>query len=148
MDKIKNIITALNNYLNSVNKLKKLKVVRSQKVLSDYSEWLCCNLFSCSISNNKNEPGWDISDTKSKYQVKHHCKASQNKNRWTTIKNYNFDFLILIIFTESLKIKELYKINKSSLVKLKDGDRVYWNSLKKYILNKEKFTEEQQLFFN
>jgi hypothetical protein len=143
----KNIISEIDRYLNVKLKLENLKVIRSQRILPDFSEWLASELFNCTIAKNKNEKGWDMSNLLGKYQVKHHCKSITNKNRWTTISNYNFDFLVIIIFSDRMRIKELYLIDKKSLKPFVKKDKVYWDNIKNWSKNKCDFKQALKIFF-
>ena len=65
------------------NTLTSLGVIRSQKVIPDFAEWLVAQIFGGSLAPSKTQENWDVKVGTEKVQVKEHAKARDNRNRWS-----------------------------------------------------------------
>jgi hypothetical protein len=130
----------LKMYLQSMQKLIELNVLNTRRdFTSQIGEWLICNLFGGTQSNNGIQKDWDILINEKKIQVKAHSKSKTTTARWTEIK-YNeysdLDYLAIIIFDTSYVIKEFYFARWLDCLKFikkqKHRNVINWNDLKKF----------------
>ena len=102
---ISQISEALERWCFAMRDLKDLGVVRSQKVFSDFSEWLVAEIYGGERPQSRAHPGWDVLVGSEKVQVKAHAKGVDNPNRWSTIKDpEKFDSLVLLILSSTYKV--------------------------------------------
>ncbi len=144
---------ALFDYQNSWKMLNSIGVVKNKKdFTSQVGEWFVCQLYSGIPATNANQEDWDLMVDDQFVQVKAHSKAVTNNVRRTTIKYLNdvkIDLLVLIIFTEDYKLKELYKIPWKQAIGLLRGSyptrKLYWDDLNQFKENEEELTNQELL---
>src|SRR5260221_13854953 len=107
---VSKIVDALDRWCSAAGDLKELGVVRSQKVLSDLSEWFVAEIYGGKRVESKTHPGYDVVVAGAeRIQVKHAAKAKDNPARWHPIKSLKqlkqFDSLELVIFSDSYKVR-------------------------------------------
>jgi len=126
------VIKAIKMWHNSIEKLKSLGVIRSEKWVADYGEWLVTKLFGGELANSRTQEGWDVKISDRKVQVStSFVPPSGGYTRCNPEKE--FDELIAIGLTDSMKIDRMYRISKEKLMNLiHDGGekRVNWTDLK------------------
>ena len=107
--KIKN---AIDEFINAKEKLQNLDVLRSERLTGEFGEWFAEQLTGAKRADKTSQKGWDLESKGIKYQVKTHAKGQNNNARWTDWKydSKEFDFLIILIFTHKLELKEAYHI--------------------------------------
>ena len=89
---IDDIVAALDSIAEGIHSLQELGVIRSRKFVSDYGEWIVCQLFGGRVAKSKTQRGWDVLANDERIQVKTHSKAFDNPNRWSSIKGGPDDF--------------------------------------------------------
>lgn len=152
LQSLKETFLLMSQYSQIESKLKESGVVRSRKVVADYGEWLSTILFPIIMEDNLSEEGYDCIDpkTKERYQIKTVRKTPGNNVatwcRGKFIKGKSFDWWIVIRFSESFKIRELYKvpfcaIKNGEFTLVKSGSyNLTWKKMKDggYMLNPTK----------
>ena len=110
-------------YGRLMEKLRQRKLIRSSNnPVSDYAEKIVCEKLKLSIQR-KSSKGYDAIDEKSgfKYQIKARRVTSHNKSRQLgVIRNLDqklFDYLIAVIFDESFKPIEIWRIPREAIPK-------------------------------
>jgi hypothetical protein len=110
-------------YSKLMEELRERKLIRSSNnPVSDYAEKIVCERFSLSIQG-KSSKGFDAIDKSSgmKYQIKARRVTSHNKSRQLgVIRNLDqklFDYLIAVIFDESFKPIEIWRIPQQAIPK-------------------------------
>ncbi|MEM2975146.1 MAG: hypothetical protein QW821_01825 [Candidatus Bathyarchaeia archaeon] len=110
-------------YSKLMDELRERKLIRSSNnPVSDYAEKIVCEKFGLSIQG-KSSKGYDAIDKKSgvKYQIKARRVTSHNRSRQLgVIRNLDqklFDYLIAVIFDESFKPIEIWKIPRQTIPK-------------------------------
>ena len=110
-------------YANLMEKLRQRKLIRSSNnPVSDYAEKIVCEKMKLSIQG-KSSKGYDAIDEKSgiKYQIKARRVTRHNKSRQLgVIRNIDqklFDYLIVVIFDESFKPIEIWRIPRETIPK-------------------------------
>lgn len=123
-DEIELALNLFNKRYKIEDKLKNLGVVRSNRFVADFGEWLACKLYNGTLSKDKNEKGWDFKANGIKYQVKTHHKAEKNKSAYSLIKDLDFPVLIFELIP-NYRVKSIYYITTHELSKLnKEGHLV------------------------
>jgi len=110
-------------YGRLMEELRQRKLIRSSNnPVSDYAEKIVCEKLKLSIQR-KSSKGYDAIDEKSgfKYQIKARRVTSHNKSRQLgVIRNLDqklFDYLIAVIFDESFKPIEIWRIPREAIPK-------------------------------
>jgi len=110
-------------YGRLMEKLRQRKLIRSSNnPVSDYAEKIVCEKLKLSIQG-KSSKGYDAIDEKSgiKYQIKARRVTKHNKSRQLgVIRNLDqklFDYLIAVIFDESFKPIEIWRIPRETIPK-------------------------------
>jgi hypothetical protein len=110
-------------YCDLMEELRNHKIIRSgNNPVSDYAEKIVAERLNLTLSTGSNK-GYDAFDEKSKlkYQIKSRRLTRHNKSRQLgVIRNLNenlFDFLIAVIFDESLTPQEIWKIPNHLIAK-------------------------------
>lgn len=110
-------------YGRLMEKLRQCKLIRSSNnPVSDYAEKIVCEKLKLSIQG-KSSKGYDAIDEKSgiKYQIKARRVTRHNKSRQLgVIRNIDqklFDYLIAVIFDESFKPIEIWRIPRETIPK-------------------------------
>src|SRR3989304_2431248 len=110
-------------YGRLMEELRQRKLIRSSNnPVSDYAEKIVCEKLKLSIQR-KSSKGYDAIDEKSgfKYQIKARRVTSHNKSRQLgVIRNLDqklFDYLIAVIFDESFKPIEIWRIPRKAIPK-------------------------------
>ena len=147
---ISQITNALQRWCSAISALRNLGVVRSQKVLSDFSEWLIAEIYGGERPRSRAHPGYDVLVGSEKIQVKAHAKSEDNPNRWSTIKDpEKFDTLALLILSPTYKIQEFYRISskelRSYLKPDKQGYRLNWDDIASWRIDKDEIPNYQRL---
>jgi len=92
---------ALKNYTKSLEKLRKLKIIRSKNITGDIGEFLAMKLHpGLILVDRKNNPGYDALDpNEKKYQIKYSdSKESENIDLGDPSE---YDYLIIILGSNS-----------------------------------------------
>jgi len=110
-------------YGRLMEELRQRELIRSSNnPVSDYAEKIVCEKLKLSIQG-KSSKGYDAMDKKSgiKYQIKARRVTSHNKSRQLgVIRNLDqklFDYLIAVIFDESFKPIEIWRIPLKTIPK-------------------------------
>ena len=110
-------------YGRLMEELRQRELIRSSNnPVSDYAEKIVCEKLKLSIQG-KSSKGYDAIDEKSgiKYQIKARRLTSHNKSRQLgVIRNIDqklFDYLIAVIFDESFKPIEIWRIPREIIPK-------------------------------
>jgi hypothetical protein len=132
------VIEALVNLHASIEKLRSLGIIRSQKWTADYGEWLVAKLFKGDLAESLTQSGWDIEIDGKKVQIKTSF-IPQKGPRYTrcNISKY-FDELIVVGLTKKMRIGKMYRIDKECLKPIiRNGteSRVNWTDLEPYAVN-------------
>lgn len=139
------VIKAIKKLHDSVEKLKNLGVIRSEKWVSDYGEWLVTKLFGGELASSRTQEGWDVKIADRKVQVRtSFVPRSGGYTRCDPEKE--FDELIAVGLTDSMKIDRMYRISKEKLMNLiQDGGekRVNWTALKGELVDLSKFASSR-----
>ena len=130
---------AIESFLKSLRKLKDLEIMSNQKdFTSQIGEWIIATLYGADLAKSGNQKGWDMSIGNEKIQVKSHAKAKTTPRAETDFKysdDAEFDIFVIVIFDESYKIKNIYKIPKSVAMNLKLKSRkepvIVWTQIPK-----------------
>lgn len=136
------IAESLERLSAAINELTSLGIIRSRKFISDFAEWLVVQIFGGSIAQSKTQKNWDVQVGAEKIQVKAHSKAMDNPNRWSQVKGPDkFDTLIILVLTNSFKVREFYRIPSRQLKPyLKPHNRDYkvnWNDIGEWKITKD-----------
>ena len=147
---ISRISDALERLSSAMRDLKDLDVLRSQKILSDFSEWLIARIYHGEIAYSRTQTGWDVMVDSERIQVKAHAKAESNPNRWSTITDPSkFDSLVLLILSSTYKVREFYKISSNELIQYlkpyKHGYKLNWDDIQAWNIPKEKIPNYDNL---
>ena len=138
---IPDIKKALNDYFQSLSKLKELGITTNKKdFTSQIGEWLAEELYLGKRAESGIQKYWDIETKEGKIQVKTHAKSKTTTARWSPLKydiGADVDFVIIIVFSEDYKLNEFYKIPWKDCLNLirrnKDRDVIMWDHLDKNI---------------
>jgi hypothetical protein len=110
-------------YGRLMEELRQRELIRSSNnPVSDYAEKIVCEKLKLSIQG-KSSKGYDAIDEKSgiKYQIKARRLTRHNKSRQLgVIRNIDqklFDYLIAVIFDESFKPIEIWRIPRETIPK-------------------------------
>jgi hypothetical protein len=120
--------------------LRRKGVIRSQRYLADYGEWLACQLLGGKRALSKTQPAWDIKVGKKRIQVRTHAKADTTPARRTPIPKsaLGYDSLLILVLSEKWKLKKAYEVPRRAVSRLarRDGKRLtlHWNHLTEFSL--------------
>lgn len=139
---------AIKHYLLARTLFKQLGVIYTAKsIVPQIGEWLVAQIYGSTIERNPNNPDWDVLVNDQRFQVKTHAKSDTNTQQYTQIEykaDANIDILIIIVFSEDLKLKHFFEIPWQDIIKdfppQKKGYRLYWKRLSAY----DKHTEVLQ----
>ena len=135
---MKDIIEAINSLHESVEKLKSLDVIRSQKWKDDYGEWLVTKLFDGHLAKSKTQKGWDVDIAGSKVQVKTSFIPKTGSEYTRCSLEKDFDELIIVGLTDNMRIGKIFELSKENLIPLiRNGreSRVNWSDLEPYAVD-------------
>ena len=107
-----NVALALEELFAVQDKLRKLGVLRSQRLVTDLGEWVGMIVANAERSPSRTERGWDLRKGDRRIQVKAHAKAASNTARHTDLpyEETEFDELMLVIFSERYQLRAVYRI--------------------------------------
>lgn len=141
--RLKYVLRLLDKYNKIEEKLKKLKIVRTRKVIPEVGEWYVSILFDYKINTNPSEKGFDCIDhkTRKKIEIKTTRKSESNPIGYRLpkdkVKGQTFDELIILRLGDNFRIRQLFKLDRDdiseenfSLLSSKKYN-LSWNSLKK-----------------
>jgi len=132
---VRQVLQALAEIQNGMEKLRSLGVIRSQKVVGDLGEWLVAQVFGGEIAASKGNADWDVIADGERIQVKAHAKAADNSTRWTGFPKppAGVDAIAVVVFSPAFRVLELYKVPAEELGRLlrASGDklRLPWDDL-------------------
>jgi hypothetical protein len=144
---IDEVLAAIAKITEGIDRLKSLGVVRSRKTYADLAEWLVREAFGGSLAACKNQPDWDVACDDGRVQVRSHSKAVENPNRWSSTKG-TYDWLVIVVFNESLRIAELYRVPASDVQKVKKPkETVAWDDVQQWRVRAEDVPSHLKPFF-
>lgn len=110
----KNVREVLTRYRDIINELRKLGVIRTGKVVSDYGEYVVCEKLGLKLTENVSNKGYDaVGKDGLKYEIKTRKATAWNKPTVFPIKKEQLetaDFLIYIEFDDNWEVVRLLKI--------------------------------------
>lgn len=128
-------VQALAEIQNGMEKLRRLRVIRSQKVVGDLGEWVVAQVFDGELATSKGNRNWDILAEGERIQVKAHAKAPDNSTRWTGFPKAprGYDAMVVVVFSPAFRVLELYKVPAEDVGRLlrTSGNklRLHWDDL-------------------
>lgn len=140
--KINNLKTAIQNYFQSLTRLKELGVITNKKdFASQIGEWLVEEVYSGRRTESGIQKHWDIESSIGKIQVKTHSKSTTTTARWSAIRydvDAEVDFVVVVVFSEDYRLIEFYQVPWKSCLNLirrnKDRDVLMWDHIKDFKL--------------
>lgn len=147
---VSKIIDALDRWCSARVELTELGVVRSQKVLSDFAEWLVAEIYGGERVTSRSHPGYDVVAGSERIQVKHAAKAKGNPTRWISINSREqFDSLVLVILSTTCRVQEIYKISSEELRPYlkadSQGHRLNWDDIAAWRIEKHRIPNYPRL---
>ena|SRR5574344_584636 len=126
----------IKNLFNITKKLKASGIIRSTKVFSDVSEYLCKEHLKLKLSESQRQEGFDAVDgRRKKYQIK--FNNSKEKTNQDIGNPGKYDYLLLVITNESKLFDTnrtgficIYRIEASELIGKKYIAKTYIAELK------------------
>jgi hypothetical protein len=126
--------------------LRKLGVLRSERLTGELGEWLVETAYYGTRAKSTTQTGWDIKVSKGgqevRIQVKAHAKGQKNGARWTDINRGSLDYferLVIVVLSDDYFVKEWYDIPtpvlRQVLVPTKKSHVVNWESVKAYAVD-------------
>jgi hypothetical protein len=111
------IRSAINKIVDGKNTLRKLGVIRSERLIGEIGEWIGKSIFGGESAESSSQKGYDLVIDGKKYQVKAHAKGENNNARWTEFKyeKGQFDYLVIIVMCSDLYLKEVYCIDEETV---------------------------------
>ncbi len=132
--RISEVIEAIDQIASAIERLRTLKVIRSRKFYEDFAEWLVAQIFRGTLAASKIQRHWDVQCNGECVQVRSHWKATDNFNRWSNTSG-TYDVLAIVVFDQSLRVCELYRVAAVEVGKLRGSDgRLRWDALAKWRL--------------
>jgi hypothetical protein len=140
----------LNQLTDLAKELQALGVIRSQKIVSDYGEWIACRLLKGTPSDSRTQKGWDIKVGDKHIQVKTHAKAQTNRTRWTPIpKTPDFHELLIIVLSPKYLVSDIFLVPVKDCKTLRDKSGNYWklswNKIDEFRFSGEKLADIEPL---
>lgn len=152
-NRILNIRDLVANFVKIKDESKKLDVIRSERFIGEFGEWFAEEFTGAKRAKSTSQSGWDLIDRNGiKFQVKTHAKGENNTARWTnwSYDNKVFDFLIILIFTNKLELKEIYKVPfeaTKTRVNLNLKQKVLkWDDFSDYKISFDDISEDLKVF--
>jgi hypothetical protein len=146
---IPSVLAAVDRLIDAKRTLAKLGVTRSEKLLSDYGEWLVGCLLGGIRASSSIQPCWDVDSEAGKIEVKTHAKAATNRTRWTEVglPPFVFDHLAILVLSDSWRIREFYLVPKRALLGViaPGSSRVRWGDLEKWRVTKASLPRSEEL---
>ena len=142
------ILEAIDSWNASIQTLKSFNVIRSQKWVADYGEWLVKMLFDGILATSKTQEGWDVEINEHKVQVRTSFIPQTGSEYTRCSINKDFDELIVVGLTNNMRIGKLFKIAKKDLEPLiRNGKepRVNWCDLEKYLVDISSCTSKNNM---
>jgi hypothetical protein len=140
LDRPTQVARAIDDYRLAHEALESLGVVRSQRTVADYGEWLAAEILSLPICTSRTQKDWDLELTGRRVQVKTHAKASTNRARRTPISKtpLAYDELAIVVLTPTLRLREFYLLPRVAVEQLAKpmGDKrtLHWSVLAEFAL--------------
>jgi hypothetical protein len=94
-------------YADVLEELKRRKVVRTNNLTGDYTEWLVAKKMKLQLATGSTE-GYDARDKKYKYQIK--GRRSEKSRQLSVIRSFEFDYLIAVMFNQDFTVREVWKL--------------------------------------
>lgn len=131
------ISKAILDYVNALNELKRLNVIKNQKdFTSQLGEWIASIIYGGNLASSGKQEDWDLEVNDTKYQIKTHAKSYSTKRENTDFKyskGSKIDYIVIIVFDENYKIKKIYKVPFNLAHELVNKDRkelvIKWKDL-------------------
>lgn len=128
---------AFEKYFESLEELKKLGVIKSQKdFTSQLGEWISSLIYEGVFAESGKQPDWDLKVGNLKYQIKSAAKSITTNRKNCDFKyseNAEIDCVVIIVFDENYKIEKIYKAPFKDAYDLVDRKKKYpvlkWSSL-------------------
>lgn len=154
MDKNKEIVVAIKKYLDSLEELKKLGVLKNQKdFTSQVGEWISSIIYRGELAKCGKQVDWDLKSDNILFQIKTHAKSTTSKRRDTGFK-YNaaskIDYLVIIVFNQNYKLENIFKISLKEALNFVNKSNIdsviKWSDLKtKYSENLEEIYKNNEI---
>lgn len=118
----------------SIQRLRTLGVIRSQKIVGDVGEWIAAALFGGRIAEAKNQKGWDLACDMGNIQVRAHAKSEDNRTSWTSIAGLPNDCkeLAVVVLTHELKISRVFRVPTAEAKRRARKERLAWSAIGEY----------------
>src|SRR5439155_6270375 len=121
---IERIAATLAKIAEAMQELRSLGVLRSRKLAPDFSEWLVTQLFGGKFAESKTQKGWDVYTHSEQIQGKMSFVPDDPANRWSYVGDkHPFDALVLVVLSDTFRVRELYKIPQRDLLPLLKPDK-------------------------
>lgn len=148
---INSISFYLKMYLDSIQKLKELKVINTRRdFTSQLGEWFVSKLVNGEISANGIQKDWDINANGNLIQVKSHSKANTTSARWSEIKykaGAKIDFIAIVVFDLNYRVEEFYFLSWSDCLPLirnqKHQSVLNWRDIINFRVDLNKFKQNE-----
>jgi len=142
----KEIVKICKPYAGIIKKLKKLRVIKTKKVVSELGEYYASKVLKLNLKENPVKKGYDAIDKKGKrYQIKTRIKdktAYTLTGGFKNLDNKPFDYFLYVVLDTDFSLLLIYKIYPSIVKKyLNKRDRTFTFSHKKMKLHKNKIKE-------
>ena len=130
-------LSAIKDYLNALKRLKELNIITNKRdFTSQFGEWLIAEMYGATLATNGKQQYWDMTLDGTKIQVKSHSKAITTTRKDTDFKysdDAEIDILIIVIFSDTYKIKEIFEIPFKVAIELKTKQTqepvIKWNDI-------------------
>jgi hypothetical protein len=148
---IRDVRAAINDFTSAKGKLRKMDVVRSERLVGEIGEWFVAELYGGDRATSTSQKGWDVVVGQTKIQVKTHAKGDDNTARWTELKNdlEGFDELAVVVFTKDFILEEFYRVPIADVRNaLKPSGKsfvVKWDSLKRHRIELDHLPRQNEL---
>ena len=102
------------DYLRALKRLKELGIINNKKdFTSQLGEWLVSELYQGKLAVSGKQKDWDLQIGEKNIQVKTHSKSKTTSRSNTDFKysdDADIDILIIIVFDEEYKLKNIFEI--------------------------------------
>ena len=119
-DSLNSIRSNLQRLAEIGKNLRSFGVIRSQRIIPDYGEWIACRILGASLADSRTQKGWDVEIAGKRIQVKTHAKALTNRAHRTPIPNHpEYNELLIVVLTPCYLVSKIFRVPVEDVKRLR-----------------------------
>lgn len=132
------IIESVDCIVAAHDALSRDSVIRSQRFVGDFGEWIASQVLSMNICGNLTQRGYDLVSAGTTVQVKTNARGGRASRTILKDSTMEFDELAIVILTRTYRLRAMYRVSRADVGRLaafSNGRRVLqWSRLEAFAI--------------